>query len=142
VALFDSIIKNKHFFIDKTIDSFVLCVRFDGDHPLLFDEAARAFNNVFGVKGIRSMFLLVIQVESRKTDEEMKEILYRTSGYRYLKDKINKDIPFCLWDNHNPFQNQKVNFKACSANVEKFYFTQEVFELIQGQIINMKMKNK
>jgi hypothetical protein len=38
-----------------------------------------------------------------------------SDGYKYLKGKNKgKDIPFCLWDNLNPFYpNQKTDFMNC-----------------------------
>jgi hypothetical protein len=133
IRLYESLIAKQNIFVNKNM-RFVMCVKFESRMTALFHEAATDFIKAFGNKGIKSLFIIVIQVKVIQPIEDVRGLLENEEGYKLLKNENNnKDIPFCLWENEtnesNDFQNSE--FGKCLKSVELFNFTTERIEVIQ-----------
>ena len=101
---------------DSPIKAFIFVIKFNLNKSDAFLEAAEEFFKLFGSLGIRSVILLCIQVNEKRISSktEFEDILINSDGYKFFSNKINKDIPWCLWDNEkNRYPNQKNEFRQC-----------------------------
>lgn len=88
-----------------------------------FLNAAQDFYSIFGYEGVKCLIILCIKINETVTlsDNEFKEKLYNSEGYKYLyKMKKDKNIPYCLWDNKNPLEHQVENLNTCLNSLEAF----------------------
>lgn len=118
---------------------FLFCIKFTGPNPdSHFVDAAEQFCQVFGSEGVQSMVLIVIQTVNSDCLEDAAKNLYKTNGYKRLKDKNRDgkfDIPFVLWDNKsNRHRNQVRKLLEQAAKVDEFEFDRLQFKVIEKQI--------
>lgn len=136
LELYRSFVRERNFFEGKEVTAFVFCIKFVENVPdATFQKAVEDFYDVFGEMGVRSMFFLVVQAGVQMPAGEFANILHETSAYKFLRQKTNKDIPFCLWRNEPlPYGDQRANFQSCVSQIDRFKFSAERFEVLTARI--------
>ena len=146
IVLQREFIKNKTFFLNQVpISAFIFVVKFDQDKSNSFLEAAKMFVKSFGSRGLKSLMLLCIQSNPKRrfSNEDFRKILTQSDGYKYMLEKNeNLSLPYCLWDNHREYQNQKEKFEQCLTYVQPFIELQMYYaiDMMEIEIQNYEEK--
>lgn len=105
-----------------------------------FLSVAKQFVKLFGTTSITSLMILCIQetFESACSNQDAFETVLRQSdGYKYLIEKNGgQEIPYCLWDNVNPFAGQQDRFRQCLLKLRKIekLSMSFIFDLIRNEL--------
>ena len=106
------------------INGILLVAKFTDGESQSFLKAAEDFYSVFGYDGLKCLVILCIKisVNSALSDDDLKEKLYVSDGYKYLLEKKNNtnNIPFCFWNNQNPLKDQEANLNERLNSLEIF----------------------
>lgn len=136
VALYKEFGQVKSQLVDKKF-KFLFCIKFDPSHNpnTHFVDACHQFVQVFGEDGVASTVFVVIQEANARDYESFVSVLHRTSGYKLMKQgNGNRDIPFVLWDNKQPYASQVTNLCEKVNQVEEFLFEPLRFVVIERQM--------
>ena len=112
------------------IDAIVLVIKFNDAESMAFLNAAKDVHKFFGTPAFRSLIILCIQAGSyRYSDNDFHRVLIKTAGYKYLKAyNYDDDIPYVLWDNFDPYEDQLENLYAKIKSVQ--YYNTEKLEFL------------
>ena len=141
-----SLLENKNMLLQEApIDGFVLVIKFDKDKCRSFYNVAEHFYKSFGAEGIKSVMLLCIQGNEAMIyeNDEFKEILFRSDGYVYLKEKnAGADVQYCLWDNFSEYPRQKIKFQECLNNLQPYteLHFRMAFNMIENKMVSYQEK--
>ena len=123
------------------IDAFVMVIKFDLERGEGFFLAARQFIQLFGTLSIKSLTILCRQgnASMNYSNDEFDAILKKDLGYKLLKAQNGEqDIPYCLWDNVQPYDGQHEAFLQCLKNLRKVGKTEMsfIFDIVQNALNN------
>jgi hypothetical protein len=128
------------------INAIVLVIKFDQKESTSFLSSAKDLYSAFGYDALKSLMLVCIQASDRLKmgDNEFKQCLYNSDGYKYLKEKKGNDLPYCLWDNIKPYPTQQQDFDNCFHHLQT-YDKRSVsfsFQLIEKHIEVIELRNE